>query len=125
VAAVVEALLHLYQATAESLQRRAAGLIQGEASADVLLQTRQELQELDHALDQLGWGAHAGDGPVEVTAARRVLREATMVAIDDAGERLSTACTDLLRSDGSRAEVDGQVDTVRSLLELLGETDRR
>jgi hypothetical protein len=125
VPAVVEALLHLYQAKAESLQRRAADLIQGEASAAALLETRQELQEFDRALEQLGWGARATDAPVEVTAARKVLREAAMVAIDDAGERLSSACTDLLHGEASLAEVDGQIDSMRSLLELLGQTDGR
>jgi hypothetical protein len=123
--AVVEALLHLYQAKAESLQRRAADLIQGEASADALLRTRQELQEPDRALEQLDWGARTSDGPVEVTAARKVLREAAMGAIDDAGERLSSACTDLLHGEGSLAEVQRQVDALRSLLELLGQADAR
>jgi hypothetical protein len=122
VAAVVEALLHLYQAQAESVGRRANDLIQGEGSADALLRSREELRDLDEPLEQLGWDFRASDGPGEVTAARAVLREATMVAIDDAGERLSGSCTDLLRGEVSLEEVSGRVEALRGLLELLGET---
>jgi hypothetical protein len=62
-----------------------------------------------------------GEGVVEVTGTPAVLREATLVAIDEAGERLSRLCTALLRGEGSRAEAIAQATAVRSLLDLLGE----
>jgi hypothetical protein len=58
---------------------------------------------------------------VEVTGASAVLREATLVAIDEAGERLSRLCTALLRGEGSRAEAIAQAAALRDLLELLAE----
>jgi hypothetical protein len=62
-----------------------------------------------------------GEELVEVTGLRPLLREATLVAIDEAGERLSRLCTSLLRGQGSPAEAMAQVESVRGLLELLGE----
>jgi hypothetical protein len=62
-----------------------------------------------------------GEELIEVTAPRPLLREATLVAIDEAGERLSRLCTSLLRGQGSRAEALAHVEFVRGLLELLGE----
>jgi hypothetical protein len=62
-----------------------------------------------------------GEGLVEVTGASALLREATLVAIDEAGERLSRVCTALLRGEGSRAEAIAHVDAVRDLLQLLRE----
>ncbi|HEV2875241.1 MAG TPA: hypothetical protein VGW14_08835 [Thermoleophilaceae bacterium] len=61
------------------------------------------------------------EGVVEVTGAHAVLREATLVAIDEAGERLSRLCTALLRGEGSRADAIAQATAVRGLLDLLGE----
>ena len=58
---------------------------------------------------------------VELTAAREVLQEAITVAMDDAGERLSTLCTALLRGHGSIAEVSSQLEALRGLVELLRE----
>jgi len=122
-AALVEALLHLYQAKAESLQQRVNDLIRGEGSAGPVIETRNQLHALDQALEHLGWDAESTDGPVEVTASAGVLREATMVAIDDAGERLSGLCTALLRSEATIADVNAQVESVRGLLKLLDEAD--
>jgi hypothetical protein len=62
-----------------------------------------------------------GEDAVEVTGAPPVLREAILVAIDEAGERVSRHCTSLLRGEGSRADAIAGVDAVRGLLELLGE----
>jgi hypothetical protein len=61
------------------------------------------------------------EGLVEVTGAAAVLREATLVAVDEAAERLSRLCTALLRGEGSRAEAIAQVKAVSGLLDLLGE----
>jgi hypothetical protein len=61
------------------------------------------------------------EGVVEVTGAPVVLREATLVAIDEAGERLSRLCTALLRGEGSRAEAVAQAKAVCGLLDLMGE----
>jgi hypothetical protein len=60
-------------------------------------------------------------GAVEVTGTPAVLREASLVAIDEAAEGLSRLCTALLRGEGSRADAIAQATTVRGLLELLGE----
>jgi hypothetical protein len=62
-----------------------------------------------------------GGDIVEVTGASEVLREATLVAIDEAGERLSRLCTALLRGQGSPAEAIAQSATLRGLLDLLGD----
>jgi hypothetical protein len=121
--ALVEALLHLYQAKAESLHERANDLIRGEGSADGLLHTREELRSLDQAISQLGWDPGSPNRPVDVTAARDVLREAIMVAIDDAGEQVSGRCTALLRGEGSAKEVAAQIETLRGLLELLHQAE--
>ena len=119
--ALGEALLHLYQAKAESLQHRVNDLIRGDGTATAVAESRGDLHALDQALDQLGWGAGPRDGPVEVTAARAVLSEATKVAIDDASERLSGRCTAMLRGEASLPEVSGDVEVVSGLLELLRE----
>lgn len=121
--ALGEALLHLYQAKAESLQHRVNDLIKGEGSATAVAESRSDLQALDQALDQFGWGLGARDGPLEVTAPHAVLSEATKVAIDDASERLSGRCTALLRGEASLPEVSGEVEVVSGLLELLREVD--
>jgi hypothetical protein len=56
---------------------------------------------------------------VELTSERTVLREATLVAIDDAGERLSRLCTSLLRGEASSADVRAELDALGGLLDLL------
>jgi hypothetical protein len=61
------------------------------------------------------------EGVVEVTGASIVLREATLVAIDEAGERLSRLCTALLRGEGSRPEAIAQAKAVCGLLDLMGD----
>ena len=62
-----------------------------------------------------------GENVVEVTGTRSVIREATLVAIDEAAEDLSRLCTGLLRGTGSRADAIAQATAVRGLLDLLGE----
>ena len=62
-----------------------------------------------------------GEDVVEVTGIPAVIREATLVAIEEAAERLSRLCTALLRGEGSRADAIAQATAVRGLLELLGE----
>jgi hypothetical protein len=74
-----------------------------------------------HRADAVRQRRVPGEGVVEVTGASTVLREATLVAIDEAGERLSRLCTALLRGEGSRAEAISQATAVRGLLDLLGE----
>jgi hypothetical protein len=74
-----------------------------------------------HRADAVRQRPVPGEGLVEVTGASAVLREATLVAIDEAGERLSRLCTALLRGEGSRAEAIAQATAVRALLDLLGE----
>jgi hypothetical protein len=120
---LVEALLHLYQAKAESLQHRTNELIRGEASADAVVQARDELRSLDQAIDQLGWDPGADDRPGQVTAGRAVLREATLAATDEAGERLSALCRSLVRGEASVADLRAQLRALGDLLELLGETE--
>jgi hypothetical protein len=61
-----------------------------------------------------------GEDAVDLTGAPPVLREAILVAIDEAGERVSRHCTSLLRGEGSRVDALAKVDAVRGLLELLG-----
>jgi hypothetical protein len=124
-AALGEALLHLYQAKAESLQQRVNDLIRGEGSTVAVAESRIELHAMDQALDQLGWDTGKHDGPVELTAAPAVLRQATTAAIDDAGERLSGLCTALVRGEATPAEVSTQLEAVRGLLKLLDEAARR
>jgi hypothetical protein len=63
----------------------------------------------------------AGEDVVDLSGTRAVLREATLVAIDDAAERLSRLCTALLRGEGSPAEAIAQAASVRGLLDLLDE----
>jgi hypothetical protein len=96
--ALGEALSHLREARAESLQPG-------------------ELDALDEALDQL----EAGSGPLEVTAPRPLLSEAAKVAIDEASDRLSLQATAMLRGEASPAEVTSELEAVRRLLELLNE----
>jgi hypothetical protein len=72
-----------------------------------------------HRADAVRQDPVAGGDEVELTGASQVLREATLVAIDEAGERLSRLCTALLRGEGSRAEAIAQATAVRGLLDLL------
>jgi hypothetical protein len=46
-----------------------------------------------------------------------------MVAIDDAGERLSGLCTALLQGEATIADVTAQLESVRGLLDLLRAAD--
>jgi hypothetical protein len=63
-----------------------------------------------------------GEDAVDVSGTPQLLREAILVAIDEAGEHVSRHCTSLLRGEGSRDDAIAKVDAVRGLLELLGET---
>jgi hypothetical protein len=74
-----------------------------------------------HRADAVRQRAVPGEDAVEVTGTPAVLREATLVAIDEAAERLSRVCTALLRGEGTRAEAIAQATAVRGLLGLLGE----
>jgi hypothetical protein len=122
-AGLVDSLLHLYQAKAESLHQRANDLIRGESSAEAVRVTRDELGSLDRAIEQLGWEPRGSDAPVEVTAERSVLREAVLVAIDEAGDQLSEHCTALLRGEGSAAAIGDGIEGLRGLLGLLREAE--
>jgi hypothetical protein len=122
-AGIADALLHLYQAKAESLHQRAGELIRAEASPEALRGARDQIRAIDRAIDQLGWDSRRTDRPVEVTAERAVLREAVVAAIDEAGDRLSAHCTALLRDEGSTAAIDAGIENLRGLLELLRETE--
>jgi hypothetical protein len=72
-----------------------------------------------HRADAVRQRPVPGEDVVEVTATPAVLREATLVAIDEAGERLSRLCTALLRGEGSPAKAIAQANAVRGLLDLL------
>jgi hypothetical protein len=74
-----------------------------------------------HQADAVRQRPVPGEDSVELTGARAVLREATLVAIDEAGELLSRLCTALLRGEGSRAEAIAQAGVVAAFLDLLGE----
>jgi hypothetical protein len=123
VSGLVEALLHLYQAKAESLQHCTNDLIRGEGSTDALVRARDELRSLDHAIEQLGWDPGASGRPGQVRAARAVLRDATLGAIDDAGERLSALCTALVRGEGTVIDLKAQLRALEGLLALLHEAE--
>jgi hypothetical protein len=124
-AGVVDALLHLYQANAESLHQRANNLIRGEASPEALQGARDELRALEDAIDQLGWDRRTPEGPAEVTAERAVLRQAVLAAIDQAGDQLSERCTALLRGEGSTGAIGTQIERLQGLMELLREAEAR
>jgi hypothetical protein len=81
---------------------------QADALADALTHLRAAKAEV----------VRQGDA-VEVTSERAVLREATLVAIDDAGERLSRLCTSLLRGEATAEDVRAELDALRGLLDLL------
>jgi hypothetical protein len=74
-----------------------------------------------HRADSVRQRPVPGGDVVDVTGAAAVLREATLVAIDEAAERLSRLCSALLRGEGSRAEAIAQATAVRGLLDLLGQ----
>ena len=74
-----------------------------------------------HRADAVRQRPVSGGGVVEVTGSPAVLREATLVAIDEAAEGLSRLCTALLRGEGSRADAIAQATAVRGLLDLLWE----
>jgi hypothetical protein len=81
---------------------------QADALADALTHLRAAKAEV----------VRQGD-TVEVTSERAVLHEATLVAIDEAGERLSRMCTSLLRGEATTAEVRAELESLRGLLDLL------
>jgi hypothetical protein len=74
-----------------------------------------------HRADAVRQRPVPGEDVVEVTGTPAVIREATLVAIEEAAERLSRLCTALLRGKGSRADAIAQATAVRGLLGLLGE----
>jgi hypothetical protein len=118
-AGLVDALLHLYQAKAESLQQTTNDLIRRDGSSEAVLRARDELRAIDQAIDQLGWDPGRPKRAVEITAERGPLREAVAAAIDEAGTQLSARCTELLRGEGSAAAIDTGIEELRALLTLL------
>jgi hypothetical protein len=60
----------------------------------------------------------------ELTGPRAQVREALLVAIDDAADSLSGQCTALLRGTGSAAQVRDGLDELTGLLDLLGSVDQ-
>jgi hypothetical protein len=74
-----------------------------------------------HRADAVRQRPVRGAGIVEVTGSPPVLREAALVAIDEAAEGLSKLCTALLRGEGSRADAIAQAKAVGDLLDLLRE----
>jgi hypothetical protein len=74
-----------------------------------------------HRADAVRQRPVPGEDVVDMAGPSALLREATLVAIDEAAERLSRLCTALLRGEGSRGEAVAQATAVRGLLELLGE----
>jgi hypothetical protein len=60
----------------------------------------------------------------QLTAPRAVLREVLAVAIDEAAEALSGACTALLRGTGSAGEARARVEELSGLLDLLESVER-
>jgi hypothetical protein len=54
-----------------------------------------------------------------LTAPRELLAELLAVAIDEAGERLSRSCTELLRGEGTAVQVRAGVTALAGLLDLL------
>lgn len=63
--------------------------------------------------------ASTGDDTVRLTAAPALLRRASLVAIDEAGERISARCTSLLRSGGDPRAVLAETADLEALVELL------
>jgi hypothetical protein len=118
-AGLVDALLHLYQAKAESLHHTTNDLIRRDGSSEAVLREREELRAIDQAIDQLGWDPVRPERAVEITAERGPLREAVAAAIDEAGTKLSARCTALVRGEGSAAAIDAGIEELQALLALL------
>ncbi|MGH2764108.1 MAG: hypothetical protein ACRDL0_16780 [Thermoleophilaceae bacterium] len=74
---------------------------------------------LDGLIDRLS--TSPASRAIELTGPRDLLHEATLVAIDDAGESVSESCTNLLRGEGESDEVRADVLALDALLELLRE----
>jgi len=74
---------------------------------------------LQHLREAATDGLPARLDGLELTAPRDTLRELLAVAIDEAGERLSSASTRLLRGDGGTAEVRAELVRLGALLDLL------
>ena len=76
-----------------------------------------KLVSLDRLIDDL-----AGESPAEaidLTGPGELLYEATLVAIDEAGDRISESCTDLLRREEKIDTVREEVKVLDALLDLL------
>jgi hypothetical protein len=56
---------------------------------------------------------------LQLTAPRETLRELLAVAIDEAGERVSSASTGLLRAESAPAELRAELVRLGALLDLL------
>lgn len=88
-----------------------------------MLELRRSKERPPEALDRLLDGLSRPPVPagkaVELTGPRELLEEATLVAIDEAGERVGAGCTSLLRREGDSGAVRVEVRAVQALLELL------
>ncbi len=78
---------------------------------------------LDHleSTASVEWGE--AEGAVRITAPAALLRQASLVAIDEAGERVSARCTSLLRGTGNAESVlaeTADLDGLMRLLKLVG-----
>jgi hypothetical protein len=78
---------------------------------------------LADALGHLQETATGGPAPrlegLDLTARRDTLRELLAVAIDEAGERVSSASTRLLRGESAPAELRAELIQLGALLDLL------
>lgn len=78
---------------------------------------------LEHLVSQGGveWRQvpSARDEAVQIIAPEQLLRQATLVAIDEAGERVSTRCTSLLRETETAEAVQAALADLAALIELL------
>jgi hypothetical protein len=78
---------------------------------------------LTDALGHLRKAKSGGPAPrlegLELTAPREALRELLVVAIDEAGERVSSASTGLLRGESEPAELRAELFRLGALLDLL------
>jgi hypothetical protein len=114
-----ETLILLYQATTEALHFTLREHGKRGGRLPEVHDARARLAELDGLLEQLGWSARCGQGPIELTATRDVLHDALYGALIDAGERLATACSRSYRDDAEWESVRAAAEEVLALDGLL------
>jgi hypothetical protein len=122
---LIGALLAVYAAHAEALQRTVERYQAGEAAFEELDVARQALWHAESALDTLGWTAAEQLEPGLLYGPPRLVHDALTAAVIDAAEALADACRDYTDARRDLASLQRAFDRLAAHHALLTEHESR